>query len=218
MSAITAELIIHAYAQGIFPMAENAASTDVYWVDPELRGIIPLDRFHLPRKLAKKIRQCPFEIRIDTSFLKVIEGCAASFAHLDREETWINDQIISLYAQLFDDGFVHTVECWQEDQLVGGLYGVAIGGAFCGESMFHRVTDASKVALAYLVARLRVGGYSLLDTQFITPHLTQFGALEISRNDYKMRLEKALKADGNFYSLSPDSGPETILQCLTQTS
>ncbi|VAX02739.1 Leucyl/phenylalanyl-tRNA--protein transferase [hydrothermal vent metagenome] len=218
MSNITAELIIHAYIQGIFPMAENAASNDVYWVDPELRGIIPLDSFHLPRKLARKINQKPFDIRIDTSFLKVIEGCAASAQTHGRQETWINDQIISLYAQLFDNGYVHTVECWQNNQLVGGLYGVSIGGAFCGESMFHTVTDASKIALAYLVARLKAGGYSLLDTQFITPHLSQFGAIEINRQDYKLRLKKAKGRKVDFYSLAIDSEPEIILQSLTQTS
>ncbi|MCF6214675.1 MAG: leucyl/phenylalanyl-tRNA--protein transferase [Emcibacter sp.] len=218
MSNITAELIIHAYTQGIFPMAENAASNDVYWVDPELRGIIPLDNFHLPRKLARKINQKPFDIRVDTSFLKVIEGCAASAQTKGRQETWINDQIISLYTQLFDKGYVHTIECWQDNQLVGGLYGISIGGAFCGESMFHTVTDASKVALAYLVARLKAGGYSLLDTQFITPHLSQFGAIEISRQDYKLRLKKALERKVDFYSLPMDSEPEIILQSLTQTS
>ncbi len=218
MARISADLLIHAYAQGIFPMAENATSEDIFWVDPEQRGIIPLDDFHLARKLSKKIRHCPFDIRIDTAFIKVIEGCAASVADMGREETWINDQIIGLYSQLFEDGYVHTVECWQEDQLVGGLYGVSLGGAFCGESMFHRVTDASKVALAYLVARLKFGGYCLLDTQFITPHLIQFGALEIPRRQYKIRLEEALQLDGDFYSLEINSGPETILQLLTQTS
>lgn len=218
MSGITAELIIHAYAQGIFPMAETASSPDVYWVDPERRGIIPLDDFHLPRKLARKIRQTPFDIRIDTAFIKVIEGCALTIATEGRQETWINDQIISLYAQLFDEGYVHTVECWQDDILVGGLYGVSLGGAFCGESMFHTVTDASKIALTYLVSRLKAGGYGLLDTQFVTPHLSQFGATEISRNDYKMLLAQALELDGDFYSLPVDSGPEAILQSLTHTS
>ena len=218
MNNITADLILHAYAQGIFPMAETAVSDDVYWVDPEMRGIIPLEGFHLPRKLARKIRQSPFEIRIDTAFIGVIEGCAASITKQGREETWINDQIISLYGELFEKGFVHTVECWQGDELVGGLYGVAIGGAFCGESMFHRVTDASKIALAYLVARLKAGGYSLLDTQFITPHLSQFGATEIPRHDYRMKLAEALDREGDFYSLPVTAGPERILQSLTQTS
>ncbi len=218
MNRVTADLILQAYAQGIFPMAEKAASLDIYWVDPERRGVIPLDHFHLPHRLARKIRQSPFEIRIDTSFIKVIEGCAATISNQGRDETWINDQIISLYAQLFKEEYVHTVECWQEDRLVGGLYGVSIGGAFCGESMFHTVTDASKVALAYLVARLKAGGYRLLDTQFITPHLSQFGAMEISRHAYKDKLAKALEVEGDFYSLDVNSGPEVILQSLTQTS
>jgi len=218
MNKITADLLVHAYAQGIFPMAETATSPDIYWVEPEQRGIIPLESFHLPRKLIKKIRQNPFEIRIDTSFIRVIEGCAATGERQERQETWINQQIISLYHQLFDEGYVHTVECWQGNDMVGGLYGVAIGGAFCGESMFHTVTDASKVALAYLVARLKAGGYSLLDTQFITPHLSQFGAIEIPRHDYKARLQEALKAEGDFYYLDVSSPAETILHFLTQTS
>lgn len=218
MGNITAELLINAYAQGVFPMAETASSGNIFWVDPAMRGIIPLDGFHLPRKLIKKIRQQPFDIRFDTAFLKVIESCAASNMAQGRTETWINDQIISLYAQLFDEDYVHTVECWQDDQLVGGLYGVSIGGAFCGESMFHTVSDASKVALAYLVARLKTGGYCLLDTQFITPHLSQFGALEIPHTDYKMRLAEALEIEGDFYSLPVDCGPEGILQSLTHTS
>ncbi len=218
MAEITAELILHAYAQGIFPMAESASSDDVYWVDPEMRGIIPLDDFHLSRRLARKIQRNIFEIRVDTSFIRVIESCAASVGAKGRDETWINDQIITLYARLFDQGIVHTVECWQDEQLVGGLYGLSIGGVFCGESMFHRVTDASKVALAYLVARLKAGGYRLLDIQFVTPHLMQFGAVEIPRPDYKMKLENALMVEGDFHSLDVDSGPDLILQLLTQTS
>jgi len=218
MTNITEELIINAYAQGVFPMADNALSDDIYWVDPQMRGIIPLETFHLPRKLAKKIRQGVFDIRIDTSFIQVIEGCAASLNQKGRKETWINGEIISLYAKLFDKGFVHTVECWQKGEMVGGLYGVSLGGAFCGESMFHKVTDASKVALAYLVARLKAGNYCLLDTQFITPHLAQFGTIEIPRHEYKSRLHKALGITGNFYSLDEDVGPETTLQVLTHTS
>lgn len=215
---ITADLVIHAYAQGIFPMAEKATSQEIYWVDPELRGIIPLDDFHISKSLIKKIRRQPFEIRIDSDFRGVIAGCAASYQGLNRQETWINDQIISLYEQLFSQGYVHTVECWQQDKLVGGLYGVAIGAAFCGESMFHKVTDASKVALCYLVARLRRGNFRLLDTQFITPHLLQFGAREIPRADYKLQLSQALAEKGDFYSLPTESDSETILQSLTHTS
>lgn len=218
MNKITPELVLNAYAQGVFPMAESADSSEVYWVDPEMRGIIPLDEFHLPRKLAKKIRQHPFDIRIDTAFPEVIAGCAASDAHNGRKETWINEEIISLYSDLFDKGFVHTIECWQGDKIVGGLYGISLAGIFCGESMFHTATDASKIALCYLVARLKKGGYHILDTQFITSHLAQFGAMEIPRQEYKKRLEKAMLTVGNFYSLPDDSMPETILQSLTQTS
>lgn len=218
MSKITTELIIAAYSQGVFPMAEKATSTDVYWVDPEMRGIIPLDKFHLSKKLSQNIRKRKFEIRVDTDFDQVIRGCAASYATAKREETWINNQIITLYGKLFEQGIVHTIESWQNNKLVGGLYGLSLGGAFCGESMFHTVTDASKVALAYLVARLKVGNYKLLDTQFITSHLSQFGAMEIPRHDYKMRLKEALKIKTDFYSLTSDASPETILQSLTQTS
>lgn len=218
MNRITPDLLIHAYSQGIFPMAETATSEDIYWVDPEIRGIIPLEEFHLPHRLMRKIRQTPFDVRIDTDFITVIEGCATSGENRGREETWINDQIISLYGRLFDQGYVHTVECWQQDHMVGGLYGVSLGGAFCGESMFHTVTDASKVALAYLVARLKAGGFCLLDTQFVTPHLSRFGAIEISRHDYRMRLQEALKINGDFYCLGVNSAAETILHSLTQTS
>ena len=218
MNRITPDLVLNAYAQGVFPMAESAESSEIYWVEPEMRGIIPLNDFHLPRKLAKKIRQHPFDIRIDTAFAQVIAGCAASDANNSRKETWINEEIISLHSELFDKGFVHTIECWQGEKIVGGLYGVSIAGAFCGESMFHTATDASKIALCYLVARLKKGGYHILDTQFITSHLAQFGAVEIPRQDYKEQLEQAMMMDGNFYSLPVDSMPETILQSLTQTS
>ncbi len=218
MNKITPELVLNAYAQGVFPMAESAVSSEVYWVDPKMRGIIPLNEFHLSRKLAKRIRQQPFDIKIDTAFTQVIAGCAASETSGNRKETWINEEIISLYSDLFDKGFVHTIECWQGNKIVGGLYGVSIAGAFCGESMFHRATDASKIALCYLVARLKKGGYHILDTQFITSHLAQFGAIEIPRQDYKKRLKQAMMMDGNFYSLPDDSMPETILQSLTQTS
>lgn len=218
MNKITPDLLVHAYAQGIFPMAETAEAADIYWVEPERRGIIPLDGFHLSRKLIKKIRKTPFDVRVDTAFIRVIEGCATTGTGQERRETWINDEIISLYHQLFKEGYVHTVECWQGRDMVGGLYGVSLGGAFCGESMFHTVTDASKVALAYLVARLKAGGYALLDTQFTTPHLSRFGAVEISRHDYKMRLQEALGIKGDFYGLDASAPVETILHFLTQTS
>ncbi|WP_138379965.1 leucyl/phenylalanyl-tRNA--protein transferase [Luteithermobacter gelatinilyticus] len=218
MTEISAELLLHAYSQGIFPMAEQADAEEIYWVDPQMRGIFPLDRFHVPAKLAKKIRKSPFEIRIDTAFPQVIRACAETIPGSERENTWINDHIICLYEDLFAMGYCHSVECWQQGTLVGGLYGVSIGGAFCGESMFHRVSDASKVALVYLVARLRYGGYSLLDTQFITPHLARFGAIEIPRQEYRKRLNEALNRAGDFYSLPLEVSPDTILQLVSQMS
>lgn len=224
MTGITPDILLHAYAQGIFPMAESAQSDEIYWVDPELRGVFPLDKFHVPKKLARTIRQDIFDVRIDTAFEQVINFCAQS----GRDETWINPEIIDLYLNLHEKGFVHSVECWQDGKLVGGLYGVALGGAFCGESMFHKVTDASKVALVHLVARLKVGGFTLLDTQFITPHLSQFGAEEIPRLHYRRELEKALIIEADFYSLdnssegsssgSSGSCGATILQSVTQIS
>lgn len=205
--------------QGIFPMAENAASDEIYWVDPNMRGIFPLDRFHVPKKLARKIKSLPFEIKINTAFNHVMINCAKSTPHKDRQNTWINQMILKCYNELHNLGYAHCVECWQDDILVGGLYGVSINGAFCGESMFHNVTDASKIALAYLVARLKVGGYTLLDTQFITGHLKQFGAIEIPRQEYQNRLKQALlKNDADFYRLAENTPPSAILQSITQTS
>ncbi|WP_321391037.1 leucyl/phenylalanyl-tRNA--protein transferase [Emcibacter sp.] len=218
MTEITADLLLHAYSQGIFPMGESADSAEIFWVDPELRGIFPLDHFHVPSRLARTIRKQPFEIRIDTAFRDVMMGCAETVPQTERDNTWINDTILDRYCELFDRGYAHSVECWQEGKLVGGLYGVAIGGAFCGESMFHKVSDASKVALVYLVARLKKAGYSLLDTQFITDHLEKFGAVEIPRMEYKARLARALELEPDFYSLPEDCSPDTILQLVTQTS
>jgi len=218
MVEITPELLMHAYAQGIFPMAESADTDEVYWVDPELRGIFPLDDFHVPKKLAKTILKKPFRVTVNKAFREVISACAAPKAGQDRDNTWINDAIIDVYNQLHLLGYVHSIECWQDDQLVGGLYGVCFSGVFCGESMFHTQTDASKIALVYLVARLKVGGFQLLDTQFITPHLAQFGAIEVPRREYKKRLQEALEIEGDFYSLSADASPETILHSVTQIS
>ena len=216
---ITAKLLISAYMQGIFPMSESADSEDIFWVDPDERGIFPLDYFHIPKKLAKKIKTKPFKITIDTAFGDVMRGCAKTTRHEDRRNTWINDTILNLYAELHHLGYCHSVECWQGEKLVGGLYGIALNGAFCGESMFHTVTDASKIALVYLVARLKVGGFKLLDTQFITDHLSQFGAIEISRLEYRALLNKALHIENtNFYGLSEEASPEFILQSITQTS
>ena len=191
MIALTPELLLRAYAAGIFPMAETADDPDVFWVDPEQRGILPLDGFHLPRRLARTLRQEVFDVRCDAAFEAVVRGCAEPTPQ--RPKTWINEEIVRLYAALHRLGFAHSVETWRGGELVGGLYGVALGAAFFGESMYSRVTDASKVALAQLVARLRLGGFRLLDTQFVTDHLQQFGAVEISRAQYHRRLTAAIK-------------------------
>ena len=197
-------------------MADSASDPDLYWVDPELRGIFPLDDFHVPKRLAKTIRKIPFTVTVDKDFRRVMRECAAPRA--DREATWINQTISDLYGELHDLGYAHSVECWQGDELVGGLYGLAFEGVFCGESMFTRVTDAGKVALVYLVARLIYGGYTLLDAQFINPHLATFGAKEISRAEYLERLKAGLQSEGNFYSLPDGLTGSGILQSITQTS
>ncbi len=196
MVALTPALLLRAYAIGIFPMAESARDAELFWVDPERRGVLPLDRFHLPRRLRRILSSERYETRCDTDFASVIRGCAEPTA--ERPKTWINDEIVQLYTALHRLGFAHSVETWHEGELVGGLYGVALGGAFFGESMFSRMTDASKVALAQLVVRLRRGGFLLLDTQFVTPHLAQFGAIEISRAAYRHSLERALAATAHF--------------------
>lgn len=193
--AITPEILLRAYAAGVFPMAESADDPGLFWVEPEIRGIIPLDAFHLPGRLARTVRAERFEIRVDHDFASVIAACAES--RPDRAETWINGRIRGLYGELFHLGYVHTVECWREGRLAGGLYGLSLGGAFFGESMFHRETDASKVALVHLVARLRLGGYRLLDAQFQTAHLAQFGTQEVPRAAYRLLLERALSAPGD---------------------
>jgi leucyl/phenylalanyl-tRNA--protein transferase len=196
---LTPELILRAYQAGIFPMAEDAEADDLFWVSPQRRGILPLDAFHVPQKLRRTLRTHPYAIRVDTAWDEVIEGCATSGT--DRDTTWINATIRRLYGQLFERGVCHTVEVWDDRHLVGGLYGLSIGAAFFGESMFHRVTDASKIALAHLVQRLNAGGYRLLDTQFVTEHLMRFGGVEISREEYELRLADALAHTGDFTAL-----------------
>jgi leucyl/phenylalanyl-tRNA---protein transferase len=196
---LTPELIIRAYQAGIFPMAEDADADDLFWVSPQKRGILPLDGFHVSRSLRKTLRSHPYTIRIDTDWKSIVEGCAT--AGTDRDTTWINATIRKLYGQLFDRGICHTVEVWEGPHLVGGLYGLAIGAAFFGESMFHRRTDASKIALVHLVDRLKAGGYRLLDTQFITDHLRSFGGIEISREEYELRLADALANTGDFIAI-----------------
>lgn len=216
MSNIDADVLLRAYAYGVFPMAESRDDPQLYWIDPERRGVLPLEAFHLPRRLKRTVRTEPFEVRIDTAFREVMLGCAEGAS--DRQGTWINDRIVELYGELFARGHAHSVECWQDGRLVGGLYGVSLGSAFFGESMFSRETDASKVALVYLVARLIVGGYKLLDTQFVTAHLAQFGTIEIPRDIYRARLHMATLEKADFYRLPLDAGAADVLQVLSQTS
>jgi leucyl/phenylalanyl-tRNA--protein transferase len=196
---LTPELIVRAYQAGIFPMAEDAASDDVFWVSPQLRGIIPLDQTHVSRSLRKRLRQHPYSVRVDSDFEAVVEGCATSGT--ERDTTWINAAIRRIYGQLFERGYVHTVEVWDGAALVGGLYGVSIGAAFFGESMFHRKTDCSKIAMAHLLDRLKAGGYRLLDTQFVTDHLRTFGGIEIPRADYELRLADALAHKADWHAM-----------------
>ncbi len=200
---ITPEVLLKAYACGIFPMAENADDPSIYWIEPEERGIIPLEGFHVPKRLARTIRSDRFSVHVDRDFEAVIDGCAQPAA--GRGRTWINGRIRTLYLKLFEIGHGHSVEAYDGNTLVGGLYGVRLGRAFFGESMFHVARDASKVALVHLVARLRAGGFTLLDTQFVTDHLTTFGALEISKPRYHKMLDSALGDEANFFALG--SGP-----------
>ncbi len=216
MLDIDPQTLLKAYACGIFPMAENANDNTLYWIEPENRGIIPLDGVHVSKSLARTIRRRRFDVRINTDFAAVIEGCTSKRA--GRSSTWINDRIRELYGELFEMGHCHTVETWQDGQLVGGLYGVHLGGAFFGESMFSYARDASKVALVYLIARLIHGGFRLLDTQFVTTHLMRFGAVEISRKAYQKRLDEALQLEGDFHRLPLDTSPTGILQLVSQTS
>jgi leucyl/phenylalanyl-tRNA---protein transferase len=206
---LTPEILLAAYAAGVFPMAESADDPELFWVDPHHRGILPLDAFHVSHRLRRLLRRGRFEISCDSAFAAVIRGCAE--ASEKRPNTWINDEIVRLYQALFARGAAHSVECRRGGALVGGLYGVSIGAAFFGESMFSRETDASKVALVHLVARLRLGGYRLLDTQFLTPHLAQFGAIEISRARYHRLLASALAYRASFpVSLPDDSGGDPL--------
>ena len=188
---------MRAYASGVFPMADTAASTEIYWVDPTDRGIVPLDGFHISRSLAKAIRKQDYSVRINRNFSLTLEHCA------DRPETWINQEIFSLYCTLHDMGLAHSLEIWRGDSMIGGVYGVTLGGAFFGESMFSKATNGSKIALSYLVHRLRNGGFSLFDTQFITSHLESLGAIEIPREDYHQLLREALQKSADF------TAPET---------
>jgi leucyl/phenylalanyl-tRNA--protein transferase len=208
---ITPDVLLKAYACGIFPMAESADDPALYWIEPDMRGVIPLRRFHVPSRLARTIRSTQYTVHVDRDFDAVIEGCAEP--KQDRARTWINIRIRRIYRSLFDRGHCHTVEVYDSDHLVGGLYGVSLGRAFFGESMFHRARDASKIALAHLVARLKVGGYALLDTQYVTEHLKTFGAVEIPKRRYHRLLEEALHGNGDFAALTirrPVSGDEAL--------
>jgi leucyl/phenylalanyl-tRNA--protein transferase len=208
---ITPDLVLQAYSIGLFPMAETAEQDHLFWVDPEARGIFPLDGLIVSKSLAKTVRSDRYEVRIDIDFDAVIEGCATPVP--ERGQTWINRPIRRLYKALFERGNVHTVETWAAGKIVGGLYGVSLGAAFFGESMFHTSRDASKVALVHLVARLRRGGFRVLDTQFVTPHLASLGAIEVPRMRYRALLEDAVSADGDAataFARAPMSGAEAL--------
>ena len=196
---ITPEVVLKAYACGIFPMAESADDPAIHWHEPPLRGIIPLDQFHVPSRLARTVRSDRFKVMINRNFDAVLDGCAAP--QPGRQRTWINARIRAIYRKLYDRRHGHSVEVYRGDELVGGLYGVSLGRAFFGESMFHRERDASKVALVHLLARLKAGGYTLLDTQYITDHLKTFGAIEIPQQQYSRLLELALGGVGDFTAL-----------------
>jgi leucyl/phenylalanyl-tRNA---protein transferase len=211
---ITTDMLLNAYRRGIFPMAESADDPQLYWIEPEARGILPLQNITVPKRLAKTIRNTTFTVHIDRDFSGVIDGCAA--ARSGRENTWINSQIRTLYGELFNLGHCHTVEVWEADVLVGGLYGVAVGGAFFGESMFSTRTDVSKIALIYLCSRLIAGGYTLLDTQFVTDHLRQFGTIEVDRPAFHTLLDRALGANADFARLDRGTPPAEILATIAR--
>lgn len=210
---ITPDVLLKAYACGIFPMAESADDPALYWIEPEQRGIIPLTGFHVSSRLARTVRTTPLTVHVDRDFDAVIDGCAEPAP--DRDKTWINSRIRKIYRALYDIGHCHTVEVYDGEHLVGGLYGVSLGRAFFGESMFHRVRDASKIALVHLVARLRAGGFKLCDTQYVTPHLKTFGAVDVAKKRYHRLLEEALAGDADFAALPvnrPVSGDEALAQ------
>ncbi len=211
--ALTTELLLHAYSVGVFPMSEGRDDPEVFWVEPRLRGIFQLDGFHISRSLAKHMRQEPFQISFDAAFREVMLGCA------DRSETWISETILDLYCELFELGIGHSIEVWDNGELVGGVYGIMLGSAFFGESMFSKRTNASKIALAYLIDRLRLGGFTLFDTQFLTPHLASLGAIEIAKSDYKKRLKAALALEADFHAVG-DTIPSAyeVIQRSIQTS
>lgn len=214
---ITPDVLLKAYSCGIFPMAEDADDPQLYWIEPQERGIIPLDRITVPRRLARTVRTTSHRVFVDRDFDGVIDRCAAS--RPGRRSTWINHQIRSLYGELFKAGHCHTIEVWSaDDDLIGGLYGVALGGAFFGESMFSEQRDTSKIALVYLCARLIEGGFRMLDTQFVTDHLRQFGAVEVDKTHFHSKLEHALEVTGDFHRLPADAGPDRILEIVERAA
>ena len=209
---VTADLMLRAYRAGLFPMAESRAGHRLYWLDPEMRGVLPLDRFHLPRRLLRTVLSGPYTVTSNSDFGATIAGCAT--AAPGREDTWINPDIERLFIELNRTGHAHSVETWQDGVMVGGLYGVSLGGVFFGESMFSRARDASQVALVHLVARLRLGGYQLLDTQFVTTHLAQFGATEIPRETYKQQLADALQVPAEWHPAPDPARLEASIRAL----
>lgn len=212
LTEFTPELLLHAYCSGVFPMSESADSDEIFWVDPEARGIIPLDGLHVSKSLRKRLLGGKYRFTINECFDRVIQSCA------NREETWINPSILEQYQEMHRIGFAHSVEVWAGDELAGGLYGVAIGGAFFGESMFSNSTDGSKLALVALIGRLNAGGFALLDTQFVNDHLITMGGEEIDRSDFRSRLAHALEVKADFYKLPLSATPQELLQLSTQTS
>ena len=216
MRGFGVEELLACYARGVFPMAEARDDPRIFLLNPDERGVIPLDQFHIPKRLARTVRRDPFELTINRCFVEVVNACAQPGE--GREETWINAPIERIYREMHAQGHAHSLECWREGRLVGGLYGVMLGGAFFGESMFSRETDASKVALVHLVARLRAGGFRLLDTQFITSHLQRFGAVTIERRAYLRALTQAIGVEANFFALPEGLSGAQILQSITQTS
>ena len=209
---LTPDLLLQAYQVGVFPMSEGRDDPEIFWVDPRMRGLFPLNAFRISRSLAKTMRRGHFHVTANTAFAQVMQGCA------DRDETWINDTIFTLYQELHDRGYAHSIEVWNGQSLVGGVYGVAIGAAFFGESMFSQQTDASKVALAYLIDRLRLGGFSLFDTQFITPHLASLGAVEVPRRTFHQWLEQAVAQDASFTAPCAIPTAQDVIQRNAQIS
>ena len=216
METFDVDELIACYRRGVFPMADARHDRRVFLVDPARRGILPLDRFHVSRRLARTVRADRFEVRADTAFAAVVAACATP--REGRMETWINEPIQAMCDALFARGLAHSIEAWRDGRMVGGLYGIALGAAFFGESMFSTERDASKVALTHLVARLRVGGFTLLDTQFLTDHLSTFGAEEISRADYAQRLKTAMALRADFGRFDPYVGGTTAMQEISQAS